>query len=98
VAFFDDQPTGSHAQSTSATIATGVWVHIAARWDGATQQATSSRTTRSPASAGTISRSNVGADFEFGAPVLPIRGWLDDFRIYDRALTDPEVRRIVAGD
>jgi Concanavalin A-like lectin/glucanases superfamily len=84
-----------HGQTGSRVLATGAWHHVAFRWNGSRADSILDGALDTTATfpdiewdAGTV---NLGADYEFGAPISYFTGTLDDARVYRRALTDAEI-------
>ncbi|HXX92403.1 MAG TPA: LamG domain-containing protein [Planctomycetota bacterium] len=69
------------------------WHHVAGTWDGTAQRLYIDGVLRASATppAGALA----GADrLAIGAPEEFMHGWIDDVRVYDRALSEEEVREI----
>jgi len=68
------------------------WRHVAGTWDGTTQRLYIDGVLRASA---TPPGELAGADrLAIGSGGEPMHGWLDDVRVYDRALSEDEVREI----
>jgi hypothetical protein len=92
IAFFS---SGGDAQISGATIDTGRWHHIALWWDGSTKATylNGHRIAATPnvAIAFDASEISIGSDVDPMGLTAPLRGQLDDVRIYNRALRDDEL-------
>jgi hypothetical protein len=101
VTFYDDSATLQHGQATTVPIEVGRWRHVAIRWDGTTQQILLDGVVMADDAFTGIAWDdqsiNVGSDLASGAINTPFGGWIDDLRIYDRALTDVEIGELAAG-
>jgi hypothetical protein len=87
--------TAQRGNAGVRVLTTGEWHHVAFRWDGSRADSLLDGQLDTTATfpdvawdAGTV---NLGADYEFGAPISYFTGTLDDARIYRRALTDGEI-------
>jgi hypothetical protein len=99
VSVFADYPPQMNALPGSRQLALGQWHHLAFRWDGNQMQLLIDAIVDSSRTISMIGwddgRVNMGADYEFGAPVSFLQGSLDDVRVYRRALTDAEIGALV---
>ncbi|MBN1361101.1 MAG: discoidin domain-containing protein [Sedimentisphaerales bacterium] len=95
--------SGGESRLNSSGILPGGWHHVAVTIDGATRQmqmyvdgglAGEAATTVLPADLGNTTQNYLGRS-QYADPYLP--GSIDDFRIYNRALSEAEVRYLV-GD
>jgi hypothetical protein len=95
---------GSEQQITgSSALSTGVWHHVAVTKSGNTGTlyvdggviGTNTSMTLSPSSLGNTNQNWIGRSQYSGDPYL--NGWVDDFRIYNRALSASEVSSLASG-
>ncbi len=102
-AHFDDSGGSTYATCYATTINTGVWYHVASVWDSSTSNlmiylngslvATQNFT-------GHVPVADAGADLRLGADGAGsdyFNGTIDDTRIYNRALSAPEIWQLYNG-
>ncbi|WP_245890846.1 LamG domain-containing protein [Albidovulum aquaemixtae] len=106
---FSTGGTKPQSDSNSSYVATGTWTHVAATWDGNLSSAAIkiyvngsevSYATQTGGSGGTIDDS--GNDKGIGQPPshpssTEFDGGIDDFRLYDRVLSNSEILSIYNG-
>jgi hypothetical protein len=81
----------------TAPVTLDVWNHFALTWDGATKRLVLNGTEIKRGAASSVFDDDamlIGADREDGVLSEGFVGQLDELRIYDRALTDPEISAI----
>lgn len=96
--------SGPEQQMNAAALATGSWQQVAVTltanmgilYVNGAQVAENASMTLNPASLGTTTQNWLGRSEFAGDPYLD--GQIDNFRIYDRALTAAEVQTLYAGD
>lgn len=99
LAFFSASTTGSSALLSDPVIAAAGWHHIALWWNGTTKATyiDGQRTAQNDAAISfDDSDITIGADVDAGTVVAPLKGELDDVRIYNRALSDAEIIALAA--
>lgn len=85
--------------STTAPIGPDRWIHLAATWSSAGNVAYVDGTPVTGEGQGTLFDDNpmvFGADRDYGSPVYPLNGLVDDVRLYDRALDEAEIAALAA--
>jgi hypothetical protein len=93
---------GSEQRINAAALPTGVWKHVAVTWSGNTailyvdgaEVARNSAMTLNPSSLGTTTLNYIGKS-QWSDPYL--NGTIDDFRIYNRALSATEVASLASN-
>lgn len=99
LAFFSASSTSSGALLSDPVIAAAEWHHIALWWNGTTKATyiDGQRTAQNDAAISfDDSDLTIGADVDGSTVVAPLKGELDDVRIYDRALSDAEIIALAA--
>jgi len=100
VGFSADMPTMAHKLTEPMKLGPSVWHHLAARWDGTTQDILIDgavvATEVSDDDAWDDNTVNIGADIENGALAGPFAGIIDEVRLYDYSLADDEIALLVA--
>jgi ferric-dicitrate binding protein FerR (iron transport regulator) len=82
-----------HLRANDALVP-NAWIHVAGTWDGQLQRAyvNGVEAARQETAGGLGSRE--GSEILIGVPREPMHGWMDDLRLYNRALTDKEIAEL----
>jgi hypothetical protein len=98
--FFFETTTGGQFQYLQGpTATTHTWYHVAATWDGAQKGLFVDGTMYGAADAAITDSSlplYIGNDLDYGNPVYPHEGPIDEVRVYRRALSLDEIQQLAA--
>lgn len=82
---------------TTAAPATNTWNFVTGTWDGATKKLYLNGVQKVSVARAIVFDTKavvLGGDYNSGSFVLPFKGWVDEFRIFNRALSQAEITEL----
>ncbi len=97
--YMEDNDNSIRSLTSNATVTAGAWHYITVTYDGATQKLYIDGALDNSQSLPGITLSYMNSPVKIGAGDYnnPFAGYIDDLRIYNRALTDPEIADLASG-
>ncbi len=97
--YLEDNDNSIRSLTSNATVTAGAWHYITVTYDGTTQKLYIDGVLDNSQSLPGITLAYTNSPVQIGAGTYnnPFAGYIDDLRIYSRALTDPEIADLATG-